>query len=86
MQTLPTSTSSNLLQDSLQSLSYKKYRQCIQEKEQCWVFCLLVLLGFRFVCLFLIYKTMQLHCQSPQRAPHPAHTPLEHQVEQGVVL
>ena len=53
MQTLPTSTSSNLLQDSLQSLSYKKYRQCIQEKEQCWVFCLLVLLGFLFVCLFV---------------------------------
>ena len=68
MQTLPTSTSSNLLQDSLQSLSYKKYRQCIQEKEQCWVFCLFVLLVF-FVLffLFLIYnKTMQLHCQSPQ--------------------
>ncbi len=43
-----------------------------------------------FVCL-IYHKTMQLHCQSPQSVPkgahpRPAHTPPEHQVEQGVVL
>ena len=68
--------------------------QCIQEKEQRFLGWLVGCFIVGGVCLFvcLIYhKTMQLHCQSPQSVPkgahpRPAHTPPEHQVEQGVVL
>ena len=55
MHSLPTSTGSNLLQDSLQSLSQKKDHLSVSKKKSSafWVGWLVVLLWVVFVCLFV---------------------------------
>ena len=55
MQTLPTSTSSNLLQDALQSLSWKKYQVNVSKKKNSVGF-FVCFIGFFLVLFFFVFN------------------------------